>query len=1246
MTTAVEFPRPGVEVIEQIRSASPTIVRPALVAFVTGPAKEIIEVTTSDGLLNTKAKQGIYSQLPKTISQTAFPSPRGNIAEVNVEEATVKAFLLNGGVLQELERDPGESFLIAWNKASRATIKTKLLAAPADFELIGKTLVLAVDVPARLNTSEDTTITFGSDNPLAVALTADEIVAQINAAVGEDIATIETGASPRIVLTSTVYGARSSLTIRAGGSANSKLGFDASKEYRVEGAGFRGQDQNNNTTVTPWIEWFLGQGYVIGTSTTLGFVTSGTGVQYGLTDAADTFGSYAATLTFSGAGSIDLRIGDEFYTDGARPNSAFVMKVESARFKLGTINATLSTYDDHGKLITAVYDPSTVNTLYAAALWSPRYAWFKAHNLVYSLVPQPASLTGNTAGQPAENAIVLGSEVLVTTPLTLTGLTLKVATVIDGVESDEQTFTFSGPPFTDMVAVAAAIGTSITGLVASKVDGSDVSHQKLALATTRTGAGQAVTVKSTGTANAALGFSTSADTSDEGTDVEFRDVTALLQGTANLTTMPLMDDLVFKVDYSSDEGVTWGTKTYTFATDPATIDALIVLLNGAAGWTGPVGPDGKKDLVASKSSDNKYLVVATTRGGDAYAIKITLTGNTAATALGFVAGTDEDYGEDMLLGHTFKFQLNGRSQVYYTIFTSNSLVDAVAAINEAVEFPVAYIGGSLENKLELRSTLRGSAALVTVVDDITSEDANAALGFPSNHRVAVGTGRPNPDFMLDVSGNVVLGAELLRNQVTGTPNSPGSCDLYIQYMGLRLDVSPSAVKPGLISLSDVPTLQTVLDPITSENPLGLGMYFAMINASGLVCTCMGVDEISATEPYGTPIAYAKVANFIQAEEVYAMALLTHSESVAQIFMQHANFMSQAEQKGERIVFFNPPMPTRAVDSTMATGTAGSHDPAVPNTFTGDVNPSAALTAAGIDIEHTIPVDDDLFVEIVLNLPSGQETRNYSVQVVNGVVWTLRTTFASGENDDGFYSVTPLTESLVNTAWSMAIRGAPLLIPGSTLPDKDAIAQTVAAKAAVYKNRRMYYFFPDYCKATLGGVEEKLEAFYACAVYAGQVAAQPPQQGFTNLPVAGLTGLVGSNDYFSQKQLNIMASGGVFILVQDAPGGPVTCRHQLSTNMTSIETRELSITKVLDYCAKFLRVGLRNFIGTFNITQPFLDTLSTVIHGMLQFLMEHGNIISGEINNLIQSKEQPDTVLVDVTLQVPYPCNYIRLTLAI
>jgi hypothetical protein len=103
---------------------------------------------------------------------------------------------------------------------------------------------------------------------------------------------------------------------------------------------------------------------------------------------------------------------------------------------------------------------------------------------------------------------------------------------------------------------------------------------------------------------------------------------------------------------------------------------------------------------------------------------------------------------------------------------------------------------------------------------------------------------------------------------------------------------------------------------------------------------------------------------------------------------------------------------------------------------------------------------------------------------------------------------------------------------------------------------------------------------------------------------------------------------------------------LTTDMTSVETRTDSVTKIVDFCAKFLRTSLKNFIGRFNITQGFLDSLGHVIQGVLGFLAESGVLIGSNLNNIVQDTTEPDQVDVDVTLDVPLPCNYIRLTLVI
>ena len=482
---ATELPRPGVQVIQEFESAAPTIVQPTLVPFTCGPAKEIVEFTDSDGLINPDAEQGTYDQLPQTIGQSAFPSPRGNIQEVNVEEATIRLAMLFGGSLNELDRDPGSAFLAAHNEARRAAFRT-LEITGAGLDLDGKVFVFAIDQLVALNASDDYTVTFatvGGGN-----LTPAQMVSQINAVVGVDVAeVIVEGSNWMVQISSQIYGAGSSVTVRAGGSANTDLGCVADDvEYRVTGAGFYAEDQADNTTLSPYIKWSQGvysEDAVAASFPAVSAVEMGFGQITIDADAADVYAqAVAPDITFTGAGSVDLQVDDWFVGDGTQPNStAQVQRVETTRFKLGVINSTLSTFDDDGDVLTAVYDDSDVNTLLAAVPYAPRYAWFRARGITEDNAAATAgTLTGSIAGNPAELGSVTGTGT-VTFPLAAAGLTLVTESTVDGVVQAENVFTFTGGPYADFAALLAAIGTSIPNVIASEGIGADA--DKLVLPT-------------------------------------------------------------------------------------------------------------------------------------------------------------------------------------------------------------------------------------------------------------------------------------------------------------------------------------------------------------------------------------------------------------------------------------------------------------------------------------------------------------------------------------------------------------------------------------------------------------------------------------------------------------------------------------------------------------------------------------------------------------------------------------------
>lgn len=1229
---AGELLRPGVEVIQSFQTASPSFNRPTLVPCVVGPAFEVINVLSSDGSINSKAKYGDYLQAELAISQSSFPDHRSNIDELDVQEDTVKPFMLFAGKLNNLPMEPGSAFLQSFHGAGRAGINTKVFGA-GGLALDGKVLVLAIDQPSRLDSTEDVSIIFsGTAN-----LTAEEAADQINEAVGSTVATVF-GIAPNayVQIASVNYGAMSSVTVRGGGSVNTTLeigyvGGDPAKEERVEGSGFRGQDQNNNTTQTQWIEFHRGDYLVDGVSTAY---PSKAG-QYFISDTA-TFANakHAAFATGSLSTQVPIEVGDYFFADGVRLKDGEIMRVEADRFKVGVINTALSTVDNNGNYITKVYTEQQVGTPFDTAPFAPTYSYFYANNLNWrQLAPTADTVSGTIAGSPAESAVVESG--VVTVPASLAGLKIHYIVEIDGVETDAE-FTFTGGPFASAAAIATAIGTSIPGVAVTDSAG------KIVFTTAETGRLQAFTVVADGSANTALNFSAVTDTEDRGSDVEFRDAPALLTGTAAQTfpfSSTTSETLV--IESSADGGSTWTalTRTFTFpGVGPyANVAALLAAINTAGNWDG-----GTLPTTFTISSVGDILTITSTATSNLVGLRI----GSASTAIGVTTSSDilftslqSDVGEEELNGQNLQLQFDNNPHIYSTTFTSNSLDLAIDDINATVGAVVASKTTS-GDKLKLTSTLEGKASLVTITPGVVA----LATGLVSNV-TSTAAGRPLPDAYQDDSNVLHIAPCIIRDQVSGNPldQDQNIANLYIQFKALRKDVSSSAVTAGVLRFSDIDLLTEALNPISEDNPLALGLFLAMINAPTFEVKGLGVDEVSAAAPEGTEEAYAKSADFLSAEEIYAIAPLTQNEVIHSIWATHAQVISAPEQGGERIVFINKAMPIRKNPTIALSGTQ-ANSTATANQMLLDSNPASGLIAAGINPGLPIPETDEVYMEFAVD----GELRRYSVSSVSGPTVNFRVSFLdAASNVDGFYSTTTLNVPVTNAAYKVAVRGDSLYVPGTNPPklDYSLVSETVAGANEGFKNRRLFSVFPDQIKTTIDGLEKTLPGYYACAAIAGMCGSQPPQQGFTNFPITGLTGVIGT-EKFTKSQQNVMAGGGTYILVQDVQGGPVTSRHQVSTDLTSVETRELSITKSVDFTAKLLRSAVRKFIGVNVVNDQLLDSLGTTIQAVLRFLEEAGVLKGSNLNNLVQDSAQPDTIIVDVTLQVLYPSNYIRVVLTI
>lgn len=223
----------------------------------------------------------------------------------------------------------------------------------------------------------------------------------------------------------------------------------------------------------------------------------------------------------------------------------------------------------------------------------------------------------------------------------------------------------------------------------------------------------------------------------------------------------------------------------------------------------------------------------------------------------------------------------------------------------------------------------------------------------------------------------------------------------------------------------------------------------------------------------------------------------------------------------------------------------------------------------------------------------------------------------------------------------AIYGAAVDSAPTTFEDvMSKIGDYAAAKA--YK--RVIIPYPDSATILLSdGKYHQVDAPFVAAAIAGKDCALPVHQSMTRSEISIFNTLKGVK--MSRKQMNMLAEKGVMILTQDAgPGTPIVIRHQLTTDMTSVQTKENSIVKIGDYCSKYLRTICEQYIGKYNITGETIARIQAGLDGGIEALKKSKIITAGTVVNMEQDTLNPDSLLIQIRITPPYPCNYIEITL--
>ena len=523
-------------------------------------------------------------------------------------------------------------------------------------------------------------------------------------------------------------------------------------------------------------------------------------------------------------------------------------------------------------------------------------------------------------------------------------------------------------------------------------------------------------------------------------------------------------------------------------------------------------------------------------------------------------------------------------------------------------------------------------------------------------------------------------------------------NVFASYRALRNDLAFSLNQ--FSDIAEVYALFGGITQVTPQNPLAFAAAIALQNAA-TPTNVLGLDGNAASNEV---LSFQNAFDVLKSTEMYAITTLTQNLIVAQLVKTHVEQMSQPDRKKERISLVNSLLVT---EQTMKAQVTTSEETTGARIIVNTRVEGEALVADE-DILTDLTLDAFLMVQEgeTLVLVSGDDAipgeytviekiSNNAIRLDTAIVTadTTGITYFIVRKDGISASATRIYDRsamflasgvapgmfvrIFDAASSFAVGTHRITnvisnkeieveqIPGITelVPAVDyeifrnltkvEQAEIIKGLSESLGSRRIVHVWPDAVNAPVGNNLVPVPGFYQSVAIGALVTGLPTQQGFTNLTLSGFLGTINSNDYFGDDELNTIADGGTTILVQLGVGQALLIRHQLTSDRSAVVFQELSLTKNIDFAAKFIRSNYQSFIGVYNIVDTTIDELKSRATNLIKFLQEAtrqprigGVIRSGVLRKLEESETRPDAINAIFRCNFPFPLNNIDIDLEI
>lgn len=449
----------------------------------------------------------------------------------------------------------------------------------------------------------------------------------------------------------------------------------------------------------------------------------------------------------------------------------------------------------------------------------------------------------------------------------------------------------------------------------------------------------------------------------------------------------------------------------------------------------------------------------------------------------------------------------------------------------------------------------------------------------------------------------------LQASFTVAQGTPVSAKVHVSYRALRTDLSGQIVTAK--SIDELKGYLQNVGDINEENPLALAGQIALANTVTQI-SFIGINDTSL-------IGYQSALDLSEGRRLYSMVPLSQATEVLSLFKTHVEQMSTPEMASWRVTLVSPKVPTVKF---IGQGTDTAPYVNANITVNSDGKSILVYTSGSFLTDGVTPGD---IVTVTAAAPT-TAVKNFTVKTVlsNQQLELMETQTAATIN--AFYVSRKLNRS--------------------------SQAQEIAKMAKQANSRRYILSVPDEVGVSIGGAVKYLPGYYLCAGLAGMVAGFPVQQGFTNIGIAGIADLRHSNFYFTRTDLNTMAEAGVFLWVQAVQAGQPYCRHELTTDVSVLENRELMKVKNWDFLSYYYYDKLSPFIGSWNLTPDTLNTIRQTIIAASELLKNKrlpkigAPLVSYQIAKLAQNSVNRDNLDIVLNIAMADPNNYTNLYLTV